>query len=342
MEWSDGYKYVGEWKYGDINGQGTATWTDGAKWVGEWKDGIQDGQGILTKPDGEKIVGKWLNEVLLTKDTVETKTTFNQDYVFKYKFVKRNIFRINDPTTFIKLTFKKERNVRTKVPKGTGWKDGRYTIRWVPKNIKGFSYIAEYEDDRPIEIFVEYNKYKLDHYGKESEMKIAEMKARYYAKMMGQTPHFLRKHTNKLYLHRYTADYKNLPGGWAAPWKKEFHMVESNNHGCEHYYKERNSKCWHETSEIIIHELAHVVQSYTNVISPSKWVNAKKLDKKKYCSEYAMQNDNEDFAESVLCWLGVRYKSNRMNQKIVERVNEFLPNRIKFFDELNLNVHPYK
>ena len=33
---SDGRKYVGEWKDGKRNGQGTITTTDGGKFVGEW------------------------------------------------------------------------------------------------------------------------------------------------------------------------------------------------------------------------------------------------------------------------------------------------------------------
>ena len=32
-------KYVGEYKYGKRNGQGTQTWLDGRKYVGEYKDG---------------------------------------------------------------------------------------------------------------------------------------------------------------------------------------------------------------------------------------------------------------------------------------------------------------
>ncbi len=56
---SDGKKYEGEWKNGLPNGQGTDTFPDGGKYVGEFKDGLPNGQGTLTSPDGEKYVGEF-------------------------------------------------------------------------------------------------------------------------------------------------------------------------------------------------------------------------------------------------------------------------------------------
>ena len=38
MEWSNGDKYVGEWKDGKMHSQGTYFWTDGRKDVGEFKN----------------------------------------------------------------------------------------------------------------------------------------------------------------------------------------------------------------------------------------------------------------------------------------------------------------
>ena len=44
--YSDGGRYVGEWKDGAKNGQGTS-FMDGCYYVGEWKDGKFNGQGTL-------------------------------------------------------------------------------------------------------------------------------------------------------------------------------------------------------------------------------------------------------------------------------------------------------
>ena len=88
------------------------------------------------------------------------------------------------------------------------------------------------------------------------------------------------------------------------------------------------------------HELAHVIQQLTGVISPSKWLKVRKLDKKNYVSEYAQADSKEDFAESIIAWIAVRYKADRISKSDLEKFNEFALNRFKFFDELNFNLHP--
>jgi len=50
--WSDGDKYVGEFKDDKPNGQGTYTWSDGRKYEGEFEDGIKHGQGTWTSIKG--------------------------------------------------------------------------------------------------------------------------------------------------------------------------------------------------------------------------------------------------------------------------------------------------
>ena len=59
---SDSYKYVGEWKDGKKNGQGTNTFPNGNKYEGEWKDGKQHGQGTYTQTDGGKYEGEWKDD----------------------------------------------------------------------------------------------------------------------------------------------------------------------------------------------------------------------------------------------------------------------------------------
>ena len=59
--WSDGSKYVGEFKEGLPNGQGTLTSTDGRKYVGKFKDRKKHGQGTETFPDGTKYEWEYKN-----------------------------------------------------------------------------------------------------------------------------------------------------------------------------------------------------------------------------------------------------------------------------------------
>ena len=68
--WTDGKKYVGEFKEGKRNGQGTFTWPSGTKYVGEFKDGKMHGKGILTSPDGKKYVGEFKDNKFNKKETL--------------------------------------------------------------------------------------------------------------------------------------------------------------------------------------------------------------------------------------------------------------------------------
>ena len=66
MIYANGDKYVGEWKNGKPNGQGTYNYgvgpNDGDKYVGEWKDGSKHGQGSYTYANGDNYVGKFSND----------------------------------------------------------------------------------------------------------------------------------------------------------------------------------------------------------------------------------------------------------------------------------------
>jgi len=57
--YADGTKYVGEWKEGKYHGQGTYTNADGTKYIGEFKDGMFHGQGTYTNADGTKYIGEF-------------------------------------------------------------------------------------------------------------------------------------------------------------------------------------------------------------------------------------------------------------------------------------------
>ena len=59
-------KYVGEWRDGKKQGQGTFTYGkgkwEGEKYEGEFKDGYRHGQGIYTWSDGDKYVGEFKDD----------------------------------------------------------------------------------------------------------------------------------------------------------------------------------------------------------------------------------------------------------------------------------------
>ena len=55
----DGSTFVGEFKNGKMNGQGTLISSNGTKYVGEFKDGELKGLGALSSPNGSKYVGEY-------------------------------------------------------------------------------------------------------------------------------------------------------------------------------------------------------------------------------------------------------------------------------------------
>ena len=62
---SDGSTYVGEWKNGKMNGQGTFTGKTGSTYVGEWRNNKKHGRGTYRYPDGSKVDGIWRNDKLV-------------------------------------------------------------------------------------------------------------------------------------------------------------------------------------------------------------------------------------------------------------------------------------
>ncbi len=63
--YSDSSQYIGEWKDGKRNGQGTYIDTNGNKYVGEWQNGQPNGKGTYTweegQYEGDKYEGEWQN-----------------------------------------------------------------------------------------------------------------------------------------------------------------------------------------------------------------------------------------------------------------------------------------
>jgi hypothetical protein len=90
--WSNGDKYVGEWRDGKRTGQGTITWGPksewaGEKYVGEWSDNKRTGQGTYTWPNGDKYVGEFRDDKQIGQGTY---TFANGDkYVGEYRDNKR-------------------------------------------------------------------------------------------------------------------------------------------------------------------------------------------------------------------------------------------------------------
>ncbi len=84
----NGNKYVGEFKDGKRNGQGTFIYADGIKFVGEYRNGIPIGRGETTYVNGDKLIVEYKEG---KRNGLGAFTRFNGDkFVGEFKDGKRN------------------------------------------------------------------------------------------------------------------------------------------------------------------------------------------------------------------------------------------------------------
>ncbi len=124
--------YVGEFKDGKANGQGTFTGSDGSKYVGEFIDDRQNGQGTETYANGDKYVGGYKDG---KKHGQGTYTWANgSKYVGGYKDGKRHgqgTYTWTDGDKYV-----------------GGYKDGKRHGQGTFTKSDGSKYVGEFIDDR--------------------------------------------------------------------------------------------------------------------------------------------------------------------------------------------------
>ena len=92
ISFSNGDKYLGEWKNNLRHGQGTYTWSNGGKYVGEYKNDKQHGWGTYTygkgEWEGDKYIGEFKDGKFHGQGTFTS--VLGETYVGKYKDGKRH------------------------------------------------------------------------------------------------------------------------------------------------------------------------------------------------------------------------------------------------------------
>ena len=97
--WADGEKYVGEFKDHKLNGQGTYTFANGNKYVGEYKDGKRNGQGTFTWLNGDRYDGEWKDDkshgrgiVYNVNGSIEESGIYKDDKLVTSQYIDPNSF----------------------------------------------------------------------------------------------------------------------------------------------------------------------------------------------------------------------------------------------------------
>ena len=226
----------------------------------------------------------------------------------------KNVIRDDDPTTFISTKF-------TYTGQGTRTMFDRRTADFITVNAYLFN--AEYSDDLNVNGSKEVRSNIEVQVNPEFESIKAKEYAEKYAIVIGRLPKALRRYVKTVWIH----DGKQPFGG-------------SNNNLLIHVEQGETYIRDGILEEILIHEACHTSLDdyYAN---DSNWKSAQIKDNN-YISTYAKDfPEREDIAESFLAYFAVTYRKDRISSNTYGKINLTIPNRIKFFDSLNLDMFPY-
>ncbi|REJ83956.1 MAG: hypothetical protein DWQ36_22335 [Acidobacteria bacterium] len=91
--------------------------------------------------------------------------------------------------------------------------------------------------------------------------------------------------------------------------------------------------------ETLIHEATHTSLDAAHAAAPG-WLAAQAADPE-FISEYAEQfPGREDLAESLLPWLAVRHRPERISEELRTTIEQTIPHRLAYLDGLQLDLHP--
>ncbi|MDP6169104.1 MAG: hypothetical protein QF780_03775 [Candidatus Marinimicrobia bacterium] len=218
-------------------------------------------------------------------------------------FIDPDIITPDDPTTFESLYYN-----------GTAPRVmyDRRAADWI--NEKPFLFPAKYNDGLQIEIQVN------PEFG---DFKTAQIQAEKYAIVIGRLTTQLRKDVETVWIHK---GLKPFGGG-------NNNLLIHTDWSIKHYEGQGILE------ETFVHEASHTsLDSYH--AKNADWLEAQSKDCI-FISSYAEENpEREDIAESYLPYFAIRYRPERISQSLKEKIERAIPNRIRYFDEKNFNMHP--
>jgi hypothetical protein len=104
IEFPDGSKYSGQFEAGEIHGQGTMIFPDGSKYIGQFKNGMIHGQGTMTFPDGSMYEGQFEDDKYHGEGAWSSPGGIKYSGQFKAgKFDGQGIYSLPDGSRYIGL-----------------------------------------------------------------------------------------------------------------------------------------------------------------------------------------------------------------------------------------------
>jgi hypothetical protein len=217
-------------------------------------------------------------------------------------FIAANIITAADPTTFQGLS-----------PKGQGARTmfDRRVNGWIVA--QAYLFDAAFSDGLGIEMQVN------PEFG---SVEAARTQAEKYAQAIGRLPRALRVSVETVWIHQgvnpFGGGNRNLL----------IHVGQADLYVANGILE-----------ETLVHEAAHTSLDATHASAPG-WLAAQSLDST-FISTYARDFPRrEDIAESFLPYLAVRYRPERISQSLLNTIQLTIPNRIAYFDSLQLVIAP--
>jgi len=217
-------------------------------------------------------------------------------------FIDPDIITEADPTTFVGLVYSGQ---------GSRQMFDRRVNGWV--TLDPFLFNATYSDGLTIEVQVNPEF---------ASVTSAEAEAVFYADAVGRLPTALRLDVETMWIHRGVELY----GG-------------GNRNILIHTGQTAEYTGLGILEETLVHEAAHTSLDGRYASSPG-WLAAQSSDPT-FISTYARDFPaREDIAESFVPYLAIRYRADRISSTLRTRIENAIPNRIAFFDGLELDMVP--
>ena len=214
-------------------------------------------------------------------------------------FVDPDILTEDDPTYFQGLEDAGQAS-RTMYDRRSGW---------VSEN--AFLFNASFSDLPDVEIQVNPEFENVD---------AARLEAEKYAPVIGRLPKCLREDVETVWIHKGVYGF----GG-------------GNNNLLIHTGQADEYVASGILEETFIHEACHTSLDAEHAFA-EEWISAQIADDA-FISTYARDNPTrEDIAESFLLYYALRYRAERISESVAEVIQETMPNRIAYFDSLNLGL----
>ena len=218
-------------------------------------------------------------------------------------FISNNILNSSDISTFISLESISD-NQRTMF-------DRRNNGSWI--TITPFLFEAKFSDGTQIEVQV----------NNEFENKTnAEKVALTYLESIGRLPELFRKDVETVWIHKGNESF----GG-------------GNNNILIHHDRGLEREKYGLLEEIFLHEAAHTSLDSDHSLS-NGWINAQKADNGNFISDYAKEYpQREDVAETFPLCFALKYKRDRLDNGIIQKIEKAIPNRIKYCNNVFENMN---